>query len=164
MLEVKLGRDKDLDNVIRLYVEDYNSRITRNYEYGYEEEPITYEQGKQRWKEYFDKKPFLVAYDNEQFLGFCVLADAKQQLYFNYICTTSSMLRERIYAELIFFAGRFALGSGYSTMSISVNGKDKWLRDLVVGLGARRDSVLGMMYTYYEDYVWDSLDWFLVED
>lgn len=164
MLEIKLGRTKDLENCIRLYVEDYNSRINRNYEYGYEEQSITYEQGVQRWNSYFNNNPFLVAYDNEQFLGFCTLADGPQQLYLEYICTASSMPRERIYAEFIFAAGRYALASGYSTMSTSINGKDEWFRDLVISLGARSDHVLGMMYTYYEKFVWDSLEWFLVEE
>lgn len=155
MLEIKLAGIKDLDFIASLYVEQFNS----NQNFDYEIEPITIEQGKHRWEKHLKTKPMLVAYNNDIFLGFCVLNDSFESLNIENMYVVSSVKSLEIYAEFIFAAGRYALGSGYSIMSIMIDGQNESMKNLCLGLGARSDCIYGMMYTYYERFVWDDLNW-----
>ena len=40
-----------------------------------------------------------------------------------------------------------------------IDGQNESMKNLCLGLGARSDCIYGMMYTYYERFVWDDLNW-----
>lgn len=156
MLEIRIACEKDLDNIVKLYVEQFNN--THNYHY--KVEPITQDQGRHRWETHLKTKPMLVAYNDNMFLGYCALGNNQDCLNIEYITIKSFMSGIDMYVEFIFAAGRFALGSGYSNMSIIIDGQSTYMKDLCIALKARSDRIYGMMYTYYEMLVWDDLEIF----
>ncbi len=171
-MTIRFAVEKDLDSIAKLYVHNhkttYRNLLSEDYF-----NSLTVEGARERWTKYSDdvKSKIWVAYDNDDFLGFCACKEddkLKDTWYLDSLHVSEKARGRGIGTRLIETAGRYACENGYKSMSICVvKGNDK-AKNLYLKLGAEFcnefEDVFSTERTNSEKLLWSNLDLFLSDD
>ncbi|MBQ2973504.1 MAG: GNAT family N-acetyltransferase [Clostridia bacterium] len=171
-MHVRYISDNDYDKIAELYVHNHRTTYRNILSEDYFKS-LTVEGARERWTKYSDdaNSKIWVAYDNDDFLGFCACKkDNKLEdtWYIDSLHVSEKARGRGIGTKLIETAGRYACKSGYKSMSICVvKGNDK-AKNLYLRLGALpfnefEDDFLSER-TNSEKLLWNKTDVFLSDD
>lgn len=145
MLEIRIANINDLDNISQLYVDYINEKNSRIV-IGYLEE-IQVSDVIESYQEHIENGDVFVAYNHNEFLGFCLFRIYQNSIHIENILVLSNTLD--IHLQLVSALGQYGYQNSYSTMKVWVEGGSNEVKDLYISHGAKENGFYGLKYTCY---------------